>query len=255
MEAVAEATGLPVTVMSRLNKVSAPNNLLNTLPLYISCLGCAAAPVDFIPEQYSKTKKKESQKKKTSISVGVTILLVGILGGGALSVFAYDNHSTALEEKLAIEKKVADIAYADAVYNNSIIYEKCKNDLVVMENMIKSPNDELRQFIDELEKKMPAEINVLSARCTKEGIGMNVTVTTKPAAAKTIQQLRTFETIGDIVVGQIIETVDEIGNKTVSFTVECSYVYETVEMQPAGGKPASAPADDDAPADGSVAQG
>ncbi|NLA85782.1 MAG: hypothetical protein GX847_00555, partial [Clostridiales bacterium] len=180
---------------------------------------------------------------------------VGILGGGALGVFAYDKHNTALEEKQAIEKKVADIAYADAVYNNSIIYQRYKNDLVVMENTIKSPNDELRQFIDELEKKMPAEINVLSARCTKEGVGMNVTVTTKPAAAKTIQQLRTFKTIGDIVVGQITETVDEIGNTTVSFTVECRYIYEPVEIEPAGGKPASAPANDDALADDSAAQG
>ncbi|NLT13191.1 MAG: pilus assembly protein PilM [Clostridiales bacterium] len=227
-EAVAEATGLTVTVMQRLDKVSAPNNLASVLPMYISCLGCSAAPVDFIPERYSKAKKKE-KKKTSSVSMGVTILLVGILGGAALSAFAIIGYMSVLDEKAALERKVADLAYAETVYNNSLVYRKYQDDMTVFENTIKSPNDELRQFIDELEKKMPAEINILSARCTKEGISMNVTVTSKPAAAKTIQQLRSFASISDIVVGQITETPDESGNRLVSFSVDCKYNAEPAE--------------------------
>lgn len=221
-EAVAEATGLTVTVMSKLDKVSAPGNLASVLPMCISCLGCSAAPVDFIPERYSKSKKKE-KKKKSSISAGVTILLAGILGGAALSAFAITGYMSALDEKAAIERKVAELAYAETVYNNSLVYRKYQDDLTKLEDMIRSPNDELRQFIEELEKKMPSEINILSARCTKEGVSMNVTVTSKPAAAKTIQQLRSFESISDIVVGQITEAPDESGGILVSFSVDCKY--------------------------------
>ena len=52
---------------------------------------------------------------------------------------------------------------------------------------------------------MPAEVNVLSASCTTEGVSMNITVTSKLAAAKTIQQLRSFESIAQIIVGEITE--------------------------------------------------
>jgi type IV pilus assembly protein PilM len=240
-EAITEATGLTVSVISKLDKVSAPNSLSTVLPLYISCLGCSVSPVDFIPEKYSKAKKKESKKKKESVSSGVTILLVGIMGAAALSAFSYFNYQTALEEKQTIEKQVADIDYAETVYQNAETYKRYKADLSVLEEVIKSPNDGLRQFIDELEKKMPAEVSILSVRCTKEGISMNLTVTSKLAAAKTIQQLRSFESVSDIVVGQISETADESGNTAVSFSVECSYDYApfalpaqvTVPSQPA----------------------
>jgi type IV pilus assembly protein PilM len=225
-EAIAEATGLTVTVMSKLDKISAPGNMAGVLPLYISCIGCSAAPVDFIPERYSKAKMKESKQKTASVSIGVTILLVGVLGGAALSAFSYFGYMTALEEKRAAERKVADLAYAETVYNNTLVYKKLQDDLTVLEDAMKSPNDELRQFIDELEQKMPSEINILSAMCTKEGINMNVTVTSKTAAAKTIQQLRSFASIRDIVVGQMTETVDELGSQAVSFSVDCKYNYE-----------------------------
>jgi type IV pilus assembly protein PilM len=242
-EAITEATGLTVAVMSKLDKVSAPNSLSNILPLYISCLGCSAAPVDFIPERYSKSKKKESKKKKESVSMGVTILLAGILGAAALSLFAYFNYKTVLEEKRNIEKQVAEIAYAETVHNNVVSYEKYKDDLTVLEDAIKSPNDELRQFIEELEKKMPAEVNILSVSCTKEGISMNITVTSKIAAAKTIQQLRSFESITNITVGQISEVIDESGNTTVSFSVECGYGYEPVILPQPEDKPTPPPED------------
>ena len=122
--------------MSKLDKVSAPGNLASVLPMCISCLGCSAAPVDFIPERYSKSKKKE-KKKKSSISAGVTILLAGILGGAALSAFAITGYMSALDEKAAIERKVAELAYAETVYNNSLVYRKYQDDLTKLEDMIR----------------------------------------------------------------------------------------------------------------------
>lgn len=254
-EAVAEATGLAVSVMTKLDKISAPSHMAGELPLYISSLGCTAAPVDFIPERYSKAKKKES-KKKESASLGVTILLVGILAGAALSAFSFFDYQTAMDEKRAAEKKVEELSSAEIIYSNSLLYQKFSDDLNVMENVIKSPNDELRQFIDELEKRMPAEVNVLSATCSKEGISMNITVTSKIAAAKTIQQLRSFETINNIVVGQLTDAVDESGNQTVSFSVDCTYSYEPYVIPTKAPAPASTPTDkNNTAASGSAKQG
>ena len=89
--------------------------------------------------------------------------------------------------------------------------------------MLETPNEGLLDFIEELEEKMPAEVNVLSASCFTDGVIMNITVTSKTAAAKTIQQLRSFESIGQITVGPITEGEDDTGISLVSFSVECVY--------------------------------
>lgn len=224
-DAVAEASGLNVTVMAKLDKVSAPNNLAAVLPQYISCLGCSISPVDFIPERFSKSKKKEA-KNKESASLGITVLAACVAGALLLSAYSFLSYSSALNDKKAIEKQIANLAYTENLYNNFLSYNKYKNDLSVLENAIKSPNDSLRNFIEELEKKMPSEVTVMSASCTKDSISMNISVTSKTAAAKTIQQLRSFESVKDITVGQITEAVNEIGLKTVAFSVECKYNYE-----------------------------
>jgi type IV pilus assembly protein PilN len=256
-DAIAESTGLAVAFMLKLDKVSAPSNLESVLPLFISCLGCSNDPVDFIPEKYSKAKKKEANKKKESLSFGVTVLVIGIVGAAALSASAFFSYISAQDEKQKIEKQVAELAYSETVYNNALAYNKFKDDVSVLEKAIKSPNDDLRQFIDELEKKMPSEINILSANCTKTGINMNITVQSKTAAAKTIQQLRSFDSISDIVVGQISELVDESGNRSVSFSVGCTYSYVPFALpspSPAAASPAPSANPAASPTDEATAQ-
>ena len=123
-EAIAESTGLAVTVMQKLDKVTAPNSLLTALPQYISCLGCSAVPVDFIPERFSKAKKKEAKKKKESISLGVTMLVVCILGGFALSASAWLSYNEALEEKRELgEKDFRPHVYGDRVWQLCVLQQ------------------------------------------------------------------------------------------------------------------------------------
>ncbi len=219
---IAESTGMAVSVLPRVEKTSAPGGLSAQLPQYISCLGCAINPVDLIPEKYSK-KKKEKRKQKESISLGVTILLVCILGAFGLSAYTYMDYLEALDEKQSLEASVSELSHTENVYNTFLAYNKYLEDLNLMEEAIRSPNDELLGFIGELEEKMPAEVNILSAACTPEGISMNITVTSKIAAAKTIQQLRSFDSIGQIIVGEITEAEDEAGVRSVRFSVDCVY--------------------------------
>jgi type IV pilus assembly protein PilM len=222
-EAAADSTGLPIAVMTKLDRVSAPVSISGSLIDFIACLGCAINPVDFIPEQYSKAKKKEAKKKNTA-AFGATVFAVCVLAALALSATSYLGYMTALDEKKALEKQVADLEYTETVRNNSLMYKSFGDSLTALGEAIKSPNDELLAFIGELEQKMPPEVNILSASCGKESISMNITVLSKTAAAKTIQQLRSFESISDIVVGQITEIVDESGYILVTFSVECTYV-------------------------------
>lgn len=245
-EAVAEATGLPVLVMQKLDKVAAPASLAGSLPQYIACLGSAISPVDFIPERFSKAKKKEAKKKKESVTLGVLLLIFGIVAGLGLSAWGYMNYTNALGQKQDLQNKINSLAEAETVYNNFVTYNKYKDGMAVLDSALKSPNDSLRQFIEELEKKMPSEIALLSANCTKDGISMNVTVKTKLAAAKTIQQLRGFTSVRDVTAGQLAEVIDPTGIKTITFSVTCKYNYTPVVLpsispSPSGAKVSAAP--------------
>lgn len=227
-EAAAESTGLPVAVMTKLDRVSAPANLSAGLIEYIACLGCAINPVDFIPEQYSRAKKREAKKKSTA-AFGATVFAVCLLAAAGLSAISYLSYITALDEKKELEQQVAALEYTETIQNNHLMYKRFADGLFELGEGIKSPNDELLSFIGELEQKMPPEVNILSASCGKESISMNITVLSKTAAAKTIQQLRSFESISDIVVGQITEAADDNGYILVSFSVECRYVVAADE--------------------------
>ena len=138
---------------------------------------------------------------------------------------AFLDYQNALQNKEALQKQVSELSYTENTYNNYITYNKYKDSLTKLGESLISPNDGLRDFIGELEKNMPSEISLLSANCTKEGISMNITVTTKAGAAKTIQQLRSFSTIKEIAVGQITEHVDDAGLKTLAFSVQCKYNF------------------------------
>lgn len=247
-EAVAESAELPVTVMQKLDKISAPGSLQEALPRYISTVGCAAAPVDFIPERFSKAKKRES-KKKESVSLGVTMLTVCVLGALALSASAYFNYTAALEQKQQLQTQVSELLYTENVRNNFLAYDKYSGELMLLESALKSPNDGLKQFIEELERKMPAEISILSASCTKDGVDMNITVGTKTAAAKTIQQLRAFESIESITVGQLTDQKDDGGLSAVSFSVQCRYKYKPTDLTRPGPSPKAAGVQAAAPQD------
>ncbi len=224
-EAVAESTGMPVTVMQKLDKVGASNSLASVLPQYISCLGSAISPVDLVPERYRK--KKKEKKKKESVSLGVTVFVMCILAVGGLSASAYLSYQDALTEKAKLTDEVAELEHAEIVYNNFISYNKAADDLRALDTLISSPNDALLGFIEELENRMPPEINVIAANCGTESIEMNITVTSKLAAAKVIQQLRTFETIGVITVGDLDEPEDDTGLTIVTFSVSCEYVTQS----------------------------
>jgi type IV pilus assembly protein PilN len=232
-EAVEESTGLTVSVMSKLEKVSAPTSVSNHLPMYISCLGSAIAPVDFIPEQFSKAKKREAKKKKETVTAGVIIMVGCIAVAGALSATTLMNYYSVLDEKSKMEKEIARLEYAETVYGNAKLYNEFSLDMTALQDLVKSPNSELRAFLEELETKMPSEVNILSASCTETDINMNIEVSSKEAAAKTIAQLRTFDSIGSIEVGPLAEEIDESGFVTVSFNVSCSYRVEPAAPEPA----------------------
>jgi len=177
----------------------------------------------------SKKKRRSSKERSDEHSVrdGAIICVICLLAALTLSFIAIKGYRDARIEKTELENEIASLEYTRDVYNTYLQYQSGADALTAFDASIDSPNDELTDFIGELEEKMPAEILVLSATCTRENVSMNITVPSYDEVAVVLVQLRTFESLGDISISSVTETVNESGIKTVSFSVTCSYVSNT----------------------------
>ena len=119
---------------------------------------------------------------------------------------------------MIIDKVLTSSAIED-IYN---AYTAAKSQYENYENMYQytnTPNEGLKNFIEELEEKMPSDITVESFSSTGTQVSFSMRVTSKSAAANTIIQLRTFESLATVTTTGI----DEAEDGTVSLSVLCTY--------------------------------
>ncbi len=236
---VANGTGLETTQLGEMPGISSFANAAESASFYISCLGSSIAPLDFMPPQFLADRKsaKKSREKTDSIVPGVVVTVVCLLAILALSALAFLGYLDARQNKAAMEKEIAGLEYARTAYETYLQYQKNADAITALSVSRSSPNDELLAFIGELEERMPSDIEVLSAVCSRESVSMNITVPSYDEAAVVLVQLRDFESIVSLEVSPVVEQEDETGVSHVNFSVNCLY-----KQNPAAASPAASPA-------------
>jgi type IV pilus assembly protein PilM len=207
---------------------------------YLSCFGASLQPVDLMPAQLMKGRARE-KTKSDSLRPAWLFLAVCAALSAVMSAMALLNYGAAVNEKEETEQSITALEPAEAQYLAYMDYQNGIADFETLDGLTRSENDNLLDFIAELEEKMPSGISVLSAVCSASGVNMNVTVSTKEQAAMVIVRLRSFESLGQVNVAAISDTADENGIASVTFAVSC--VYKEVPQTPAEPQPAAASAE------------
>jgi type IV pilus assembly protein PilM len=135
------------------------------------------------------------------------------------------------EENLMLKTQESNLSYIEEIVAE---YDAAKADnewALAVEDAASGYNDDLVEFIGELEQKMPSEINVLTISASETSVNLNIEVTSKAAVADVIAQLRTFDTITVGNLSTITETKDESETSTVSFSVDCTYVDPVTDTE------------------------
>lgn len=205
---------------------------------YVNCIGAAIDPMDFIPDKHS-TKKRRSRKARAALGKGnadvgnaaekdytvaaILFSVVCILGAGALAALTLMPYFEEEKRNKALLQKQAELAPVQEVYWNKIYSEKYADQAKRMYFSTRDQNDNLLNFITELEEKLPHSVNVSSFSSTASSVVINLKVDTKEAAAKTIQDIRKFDTVASVTVGGIAEEYNELGGTVVSFTLNIAY--------------------------------
>ena len=229
---LSEKTGIPVEIFGTTDEVKKFTNSVGAASNYISCLGSLISPVDLLPANYG-TKQKAAQSKGFSTSTAF-ILMIGLIAVGAvLALTSFIGYMSAQTELLEAEAELASLEPAKVAHDEFLVYEANAGNLKLVVDEAQGKNMQLRDFLNELEKKMPSSMLALSMTATNDGITLDVTVNTLPEAADVINQFRTFESFDIISVSGVSEEADSVTGQTRQhFTLTASYPIFT-EEQPA----------------------
>ena len=213
---------------------------------YISVIGAALGSVGFMPADTGKGKggkeKGAGRAKSANVSadkLGLIVFVCGLVVLGVCSAIKIPEYVGANVTNETLKERKAQLEPVLEIYN-TYVQTKTDNDyLNAVYDMTENYNTTLYNVIDELEKKMPSNIEVDSMNVTQTGLIMTFTVATKEEAAAIVVNMRTFECFSDVQMMSIQNTdveTDENGNPVgdprVEAQVICTY-GENPYLQPA----------------------
>lgn len=217
------------------DKIGMSKAIRSTRPAaYISCLGAVLAPVGLIDKSQQKAKGMTVVSGTNYTFVSVAVLVLGVILSIAMAVTSLTRYFGTVAENVALQARVEELQPAQAVYNEYLSaaaqYDKYKYLYEYTEN----PNENLVEFINELEQILPDSFYTDSFSSDQTGISMTVNVEGKAAAARTILNVRNMESIEDVQISNITDNQDEMGGSWVMFSMTGTYRELTDETEETG---------------------
>ena len=189
-------------------------------PVYlVTPIGAAFAPMGFVLMDTAT----QATKAEGSLAPFIALVAVAAIGAAGMAFYSINKKNTVTEKKQQLE---ADIARVSDIEDIITAYDQAQAQYTDMESMYYTTyqlNENVREFISELEKKIPAEITVSNFNSTNEGVTMPCVSTSYDAIADFIMQLKTIDCVDNAYVA-MIQKEDNEGQITYNFTVTVNYV-------------------------------
>lgn len=204
---------------------------------YVACVGAAAAPLGFKKdEKKKKSKEKGGEGSKSGFNpapIAYTVMAVGLIAAVVLAVLSILRLMEAQRQNMELKAQNSSLEAIIPIYNEYTATLASYNLVQAMYSATENRNEELVEFLEELEDKLPADVHVVSFTSTLDGVVINMNVSTKSEAAVTIEQLRTFDSLlpASVTVTAIAEDTDEESG-TVSVNFSVAAIYRDVHDRP-----------------------
>lgn len=184
------------------------------LYLYTGVIAPARSGVNLM-EKTSRRKKEASDNLRGA----VLVCAVGVLGGAALAGAGIGSRLYQERVQAQLNQRISEESSIEEIYNT---YTSAKTNYENYEKMYQytdTPNEGLKTFLEEMEQKMPSDITVETFSSNGSQVSFSMRVSSKSAAANTLMQLRTFESLATVTTTGL----DEAEDGTVSMSVICTY--------------------------------
>ena len=159
-------------------------------------------------------------------AIAVTILIVGVIVAIVLAVIPTVRYIGLMKDNVELRAQSAELEEIIPIYNEYVNTKTEYTKVNAMYAATENRNEELYDFLAELEEKLPSSVNVLSLTSDISTVTINMKVGSKEEAAAAVEQLRTFDSlIGEAVTVSALNTEeeDESGVTGVNFTVVALY--------------------------------
>ncbi len=198
---------------------------------YVACIGATMAPVSFI----SREKQQKQQKESNSNSLAVLLGIFFVAASAALAANGYMTYQEAVEEQKRLQGLESTYLPAEQIYQRYNSMKALYESVLTGHLMTNRPNDNILNFISELEEKLPADVAVLDFSSNDTSAILRIQAADKDTAAGIIQHLRDFASLQYVAVDSIQEIEEEIDTEEevaeeerqfrryVEFTVSCTY--------------------------------
>ena len=190
---------------------------------YISCLGAVLAPVGLIDKSQQKAKGMTVVSGTNYTFVSVAVLVLGVILSIAMAVTSLTRYFGTVAENVALQARVEELQPAQTVYNEYLSTAAQYDKYEYLYAYTETPNENLVEFINELEQILPDSFWTNSFSSDQTGISMSVTVEGKAAAARTILNIRNMESIEDVQISNITDAQNELGESAVTFSITGTY--------------------------------
>lgn len=252
MKMMAEQTGINCRMLEHVRGASYSRQADNAkISLFAAAIGAGISSVGFDAE-----KEKERHETNYVSACVLMIILFVVLIGALLSMSLIPYHA-ALIEQMSLQRKQEQLEPARVVHDQYLGLQDFIAQLRYGNRLTEHFNDGIIDFLEELEEKMPSDIEVTDFSSDDEMCVMTIRIDEKEKAAGIIKNLREFESLESVTVESLVEEVNDNspegifediveGNevKTINFTVTCTYKTDILEAPvPSVQSPAAAGTD------------
>ncbi len=186
--------------------------------VFLSCIGAAINPIDFTPTEYSVKPIANS-----TMLFPVLLLVVSVLGALGIFISSLMVYNNSKDEYNSIDTKIKEIQDIQTLYSDYQVSESDLKNIEAFDALTKSAGDDFLTFIKELEDKTPVGTLVQTISIQEKSASIQATSTSKEVLAKYVEELQTIESLLTVFVSNFVETKDDNGMPTVSYTVVCVF--------------------------------
>ena len=196
---------------------------------FVACVGAAAAPLGFKKETEKSKEKEKSGGSRSGFNlapIAYTVFALGLIIAIALAAVSVLRYMGLQKTNMELMAQNTDLEEIIPIYNEYTATLASYNLVTAMYSRTENRNEELVEFLEELESKMPSDVHVVSFTSTVDGVAINMNVSSKSEAAAAIEQLRSFKSLlpASVTVNSVVEDIDEeAGTISVNFSVAAIY--------------------------------
>lgn len=215
---------------------------LFSISSYIACVGAAMDPMKLLKNAPGKSLLNMDIKDllNSDLAGKINPVITGAVVFGVCFAVAVGLTAYTAVKYITTEKKVEETqarvdelraSGIEEIYYEYITLEMLSGQLEEIYVSTLSRSEDLVEFIEELEEKMPSSITIMNFSANAQGVSMGMTVDTKEEAAKTLLQLKTFDSVEVVSTSGLTENTAENGETSVSFSVSLTYKAVDVEAE------------------------